>query len=307
MIVVLRVTFVGATVVWPLASGRGRDAGRSAPLAVDPAAAAVHRHLRRGHPIDGLPHRDPGDRRDACRHPDALRAGRRGRPGGMAARRVARARCRRSAPWRSSARRSSSSAASATRRRARDRAGRPSSGWATVPRPDRRSGSCSPTTTRWSVAACATSSRSTTTSRWSARRRTASRRSSAVEALAPGRRRHGPADAGHGRDRRDGGDQGAPSGRRGRRPDQLHRRGPGDGRTSRRVRAGSSSRTPRRTTSRPRSAPRWPARSTSTRRSPGSSRAGCATGPARPGDAGAAAGSSGRDGRPGRPGEPRER
>ena len=57
-------------------------------------------------------------------------------------------------------------------RRRRPRPGRPGRAltWRTG------SGSCSPTTTRWSAAACATSSRSTTTSRWSARRRTAPRR-----------------------------------------------------------------------------------------------------------------------------------
>ena len=43
---------------------------------------------------------------------------------------------------------------------------------------------------------------------------------------APRRRRHGPADARHGRHRRDGRDQGAPPGDRGRRHHQLHRGGP---------------------------------------------------------------------------------
>ena len=111
-------------------------------------------------------------------HPDALRAGGRGRARGMAARRVARA-----APGRRRARdprRGDHPPARPRRhdirrrraRRRRPRAGRP--GWPLTWRTG--SGSCSPTTMRWSAAACATSSRSTTTSRWSARRRTASRR-----------------------------------------------------------------------------------------------------------------------------------
>ena len=84
---------------------------------------------------------------------------------------------------------------------------------------------------------------------------------------------------GHGRDRGDRRDQGSPPGRRGRRADELRRRGPGHRGASRPGRAASCSRTPRPTTWRPRSAPRSAARSTSTRRSPGSSRAGCAIGP----------------------------
>ena len=67
-----------ASLVWPVRA------------AVGPAAPAVHRDLRGGHPVARLPDRDPGHRRVPGRHPDAVRAGRRRRARGVAARRVAR-------------------------------------------------------------------------------------------------------------------------------------------------------------------------------------------------------------------------
>ena len=57
---------------------RGRALARvSADGAGRAAAAAVHGHLRGGHPVARVPDRDPRDRRDAGRHPHAVRAGRR--------------------------------------------------------------------------------------------------------------------------------------------------------------------------------------------------------------------------------------
>ena len=110
---------------WPSSGARRRSLGW--PLE-QPSVVPIllfTGHLRRGHPVARLPARHPGHRRPARRHPDALRAGRRRRPGGLAARRDARARSRSSAPSPSSPRRSSCSARPAHDRPGRRRRRRP--------------------------------------------------------------------------------------------------------------------------------------------------------------------------------------
>ena len=85
-------TVVLATTVVCGVGARARDRCRGrarvpAPRSLDPAPARVHRAVRGGDPVDPVPDRDPAHRRDAGRDPDAVRAGRRGRPGRPAARR----------------------------------------------------------------------------------------------------------------------------------------------------------------------------------------------------------------------------
>ena len=66
-----------------------RGARLPAPRPVRPAAPGLHRPVRGGHPVDPVPDRHPARRRDAGGHPHAVRAGRRRRAGGVAARRGA--------------------------------------------------------------------------------------------------------------------------------------------------------------------------------------------------------------------------
>ena len=87
MSVVLATTVVCST--GPRLADRSRRGARlPAPRPVGPAAARVHRAVRGGHPVDPVPDRDPAHRRDAGRDPDAVRAGRRRRARGLAARRA---------------------------------------------------------------------------------------------------------------------------------------------------------------------------------------------------------------------------
>ena len=89
MAVVLATTVVCSA--GPRAALTGAGAALAFPLR-DPSILpllAVHRAVRGGDPVDPVPDRDPADRRDAGRDPDAVRAGRRRRAGRLAARRAA--------------------------------------------------------------------------------------------------------------------------------------------------------------------------------------------------------------------------
>ena len=81
-----------------------RRCGARLPAAgpLGPAAARLHRAVRGGHPVDPVPDRDPADRRDPSRDPDAVRAGRRRRAGRPPARRDGSPRSRSQADWPSS-------------------------------------------------------------------------------------------------------------------------------------------------------------------------------------------------------------
>ncbi len=90
MTVILATTVICGTVL-ALVIGQGPTLTFPIRRPVGRAAPAVHRAVRRRHPVDPVPDRDPADRRDTGRDPDALRAGRRGRPGRRPARRAPRA------------------------------------------------------------------------------------------------------------------------------------------------------------------------------------------------------------------------